>query len=73
MEKLASLYESPDDVDLSVGGSLENIVDGTIVGPTFLCILTEQFLRTRVGDRFFFENRNPFGGFNIGLLNYLKI
>nr|CAH7728340.1 unnamed protein product [Callosobruchus chinensis] len=45
VEQLASLYESPDDVDLTVGGSLEQLVPGTLAGPTFLCILTEQFYR----------------------------
>jgi peroxidase len=46
---------SHEDVDLTVGGSLEQHVNGALAGPTFLCILTEQFYRTRVGDRFFFE------------------
>lgn len=50
------LYEHPDDVDLTVGASLETHVAGALAGPTFLCILTEQFYRTRVGDRFFYEN-----------------
>lgn len=55
VSNLQALYASPDDVDLTVGGSLEAHVEGTLAGPTFLCILTEQFYRTRVGDRFFFE------------------
>ncbi|XP_026472426.1 peroxidase-like [Ctenocephalides felis] len=64
------LYESPDDVDLTVGGSLEAHVPGAIAGPTFLCILTEQFFRTRVGDRFFFEG--PHTGFSQGQLNEIR-
>lgn len=47
---------SHEDVDLTVGASLEAHVNGALAGPTFLCILTEQFFRTRVGDRYFFEN-----------------
>lgn len=50
------MYASPQDVDLVVGGSLERNVPGAMAGPTFLCILTEQFYRTRVGDRYFYEN-----------------
>lgn len=61
VEKLAALYEDPDDVELTVGGSLEKPVPGTLAGPTFLCILTEQFYRTRVGDRFWFENSGELG------------
>lgn len=53
------LYENLEDMDLVVGGSIEKNVPGTQVGPTFLCIITEQFYRTRVGDRFFFENGDP--------------
>lgn len=53
---LESLYEDVDDIDLVVAGSLERNVPGAQAGPTFLCILTEQFYRTRVGDRYFYEN-----------------
>jgi peroxidase len=56
---LQSLYESHEDVDLTVGGSLESHVAGALAGPTFLCILTEQFYRTRVGDRFFYSHGSP--------------
>ncbi|XP_050293643.1 peroxidase-like [Anthonomus grandis grandis] len=71
VERLASLYEHPDDVDLTVGGSLEAIVPGTLAGPTFLCILTEQFFRTRVGDRFWYENSGEIG-FTLPQLNELR-
>lgn len=57
--KMSQLYAHPDDVDLTVGGSLEAHVEGALAGPTFLCILTEQFFRTRVGDRFFYERGPP--------------
>lgn len=56
VENLQALYSSFEDVDLTVGASLEAHVEGTLAGPTFLCILTEQFYRTRVGDRYFFEH-----------------
>ncbi|CAG9836264.1 unnamed protein product [Diabrotica balteata] len=70
VQKLATLYESPDDIDLTVGGSLEAHIPGTLAGPTFLCILTEQFYRTRKGDRFFFEN--VASGLNAAQLNEIR-
>uniref|UniRef100_A0A1A9W584 Peroxidase n=1 Tax=Glossina brevipalpis TaxID=37001 RepID=A0A1A9W584_9MUSC len=63
VEKLKSLYASHEDLDVTVGGSLERHVIGALAGPTFLCILTEQFYRTRVGDRFFYENGDKYAGF----------
>ncbi|XP_050665230.1 peroxidase isoform X2 [Leptidea sinapis] len=59
VDLLATLYEHVEDVDLVVGGSLEVNVIGAQAGPTFLCILTEQFYRTRVGDRYFYETGDP--------------
>jgi peroxidase len=55
------LYVSHEDVDLTVGGSLESHVSGALAGPTFLCILTEQFYRTRVGDRYWYEHGDETG------------
>lgn len=57
--KLSNLYEHVNDIDLSVGGLAENVKKPSLVGPTFLCILRLQFYRSRVGDRFFYENCEP--------------
>lgn len=73
VENLEALYASVDDVDLTVGGSLEAHVEDTLAGPTFLCILTEQFYRTRVGDRFFFERGNKETAFSRRTFTILNI
>ena len=49
--KLDELYGSPENVDLWVGGMLEEAVPGADVGPTFMCMLVEGFRRIRDGDR----------------------
>lgn len=74
IQKLSTIYEDPDDVDLTVGAALEKLVPGTLAGPVNLCILTEQFYRTRAGDRFFYENgaHNTGSGFTLGQLNEIR-
>jgi hypothetical protein len=47
-------------------------VNGALAGPTFLCILTEQFYRTRVGDRHFFERGDQDIAFTREQLNELR-
>ncbi|ELS05317.1 heme peroxidase family protein,putative calcium-binding protein [Xenococcus sp. PCC 7305] len=55
-ERLASVYESVDDVDLWVGGISEDAVNGGLLGATFNLIVSDQFQRARDGDRFFYLN-----------------
>ncbi|XP_053671837.1 peroxidase-like [Anopheles nili] len=72
IQMLNNLYRTVDDVDLTVSEFFERHIPGTQAGPTYHCILMEQFLRTRRGDRFFFENGNTPGAFTPPQLNEIR-
>ncbi|CAH0719647.1 unnamed protein product, partial [Brenthis ino] len=59
VRKLKVLYRHVDDIDLFTGGMAERPVVGGLVGPTFACVIAQQFSNLRKGDRFWYEN----GGF----------
>ncbi|KAG5889229.1 hypothetical protein JTB14_006365 [Gonioctena quinquepunctata] len=58
--KLKKLYGHPGNIDVFVGGILEDQIDGGKIGPLFQCLLIEQFQRLRDGDRFYYENPSVF-------------
>jgi hypothetical protein len=70
-EKLASIYDSPDDMDLWIAGLAENKQGDSLVGSTFTSILADQFGRLRDGDRFWYENQ--FSAEDINTLNSTKL
>jgi peroxidase len=71
--KLKDLYAHPDDVDLLVGGMAEQVTDDGVVGFTFRCIIGEQMLRTKKGDRFFYDVANQPSSFTEGRNQHIVI
>ncbi|XP_011136255.1 peroxidase isoform X3 [Harpegnathos saltator] len=56
VRRLRATYSHPNDVDLIVGGMAERPADDGMVGPTFRCLIYEQFSRSRRTDRFFYDS-----------------
>ncbi|XP_055697099.1 chorion peroxidase-like [Phlebotomus papatasi] len=60
VRRLRQAYRSVHDIDVWVGGISERPVVGGLVGPVIACIVAQQFVNFRRGDRFWYEN----GGFD---------
>ncbi|KAJ8930106.1 hypothetical protein NQ314_017134 [Rhamnusium bicolor] len=69
---LSKVYSSPKDVDLIIGGLMENPEEGSLLGPTFSCIIADQFMRTKKGDRYFYTNENQPRPFAMSQLSEIK-
>ncbi|XP_053565790.1 peroxidasin homolog [Bombina bombina] len=59
-EKLRSLYGTPKNVDLFPALMVEELLPGSLLGPTLMCLLVTQFRRIRDGDRFWYTNPGVF-------------
>lgn len=68
---LSLVYKHVDDIDLIIGGLLEKPVD-SLLGPTMSCIIADQFMRTKQGDRFFYTNTNQPKPFSELQLNEIR-
>ena len=42
IDKLKSVYNHVDDIDLYIAGLMETPASGSLLGPTFSCIITDQ-------------------------------
>lgn len=58
-DALASVYSSPDEVDIWVGGLAEDHLENALVGETLHAVLSDQFERLRDGDRFWYQRYLP--------------
>jgi len=57
---IVRLYDDPEDVDLYAGILNEQKMPGAEVGPTAGCIILDQFIALKRGDRFWHENAGVF-------------
>lgn len=56
-QKLEQLFGDVNNIDVFVGGLVEDPVAGSQLGELFHAIVLDQFLRVRDGDRFWYEDR----------------
>ncbi|XP_023337956.1 peroxidase [Eurytemora carolleeae] len=66
------IYESPEDIDIWSGGVNEIPQKGSLVGPTFACIIGRQFFNLRSGDRFWYENSGWPSSFTVEQLEEIR-
>ncbi|XP_058810357.1 uncharacterized protein LOC131675405 isoform X2 [Phymastichus coffea] len=60
---ISELYDSVDDVDLYTGALAELPRGDGLLGPTFGCLIADQFQRLQSGDRYWYESAEQPGAF----------
>ncbi|XP_076259221.1 salivary peroxidase/catechol oxidase-like isoform X3 [Rhynchophorus ferrugineus] len=73
---LSKVYAHPEDIDLIIGGLLEKPKKNALFGHTFSCIVADQMIRTRKGDRYFYDNKDqpkPFTEEQIGQIEKVTL
>ncbi|CAG9530045.1 unnamed protein product [Cercopithifilaria johnstoni] len=56
INQLAKMYKTVDDMDLFLLGLAEKPLHDALLGPTFSCIISLQFQKTKEGDRYWYEH-----------------
>ncbi|XP_067002115.2 uncharacterized protein [Anabrus simplex] len=53
--RISTIYKSVEDIDMYTGMLSEIPLEGGIIGPTVTCVLADQFVRLKKGDRYWYE------------------
>ncbi|XP_034945626.1 peroxidase [Chelonus insularis] len=72
VRRYASIFQYPADIDLWSGGVSERPLPGSMLGPTFSCVIATQFSNSRRGDRFWYELPNQPSSFTLDQLNEIR-
>ncbi|KAK7601754.1 hypothetical protein V9T40_009195 [Parthenolecanium corni] len=72
IKRLESVYKKVQDIDLLVGGISELPAEDAMLGPTLQCIMGQQFLNSKIGDRFFYDNREQVNRFTEDQLEQIR-
>ncbi|XP_017874556.1 PREDICTED: chorion peroxidase [Drosophila arizonae] len=57
LASIRQIYDSPQDVDLYTGALSEPPLDGAIFGPLLSCLVSDQFMRIKLGDSHWYERK----------------
>lgn len=71
LSRICKIYKSVEDIDLYTGALAED-PKGRLLGPTLTCLIADQFLRLKIGDRFWYETYDPTIGFTIEQLTEIR-
>ncbi|KAJ8736696.1 hypothetical protein PYW08_007352 [Mythimna loreyi] len=71
LSRICKIYNSVDDIDLYTGALAED-PKGRLLGPTLSCLIADQFLRLKVGDRFWYESSDATIGFTLEQLTEIR-
>ncbi|XP_052748877.1 chorion peroxidase [Galleria mellonella] len=71
LSRITAIYNSVEDIDLYTGALAEE-PHGRLLAPTLTCLISDQFLRLKIGDRFWYETSDETVCFSIDQLTEIR-
>ncbi|XP_024940632.1 uncharacterized protein LOC107267540 isoform X2 [Cephus cinctus] len=72
LDQISKLYRYVDDIDLYTGALAELPASDGLLGPTFTCLISHQFVRLQQGDRYWYETPDQPHSFTEGQLKEVR-